>query len=192
MTRTRSFRLEENHLSFLELEAEKSDCTVNDVVKQFIEDAMKGNPIISKIVDIDLQIKQKTLEEKIEKIRERKYRNDYVEKNGYYPPRGALHVKVVEQKEQKPTEKVWYGSSYGQEQREPPKKDFSQFMPKKEITPEQWDRIYSRTVNELSSGKFGCGICAVCIFEKLEDLRSHLHTVHGSELLKIAKEFGFT
>jgi predicted DNA-binding protein len=115
MAKPRTIRLPDEMYSFLEIEAEKQSVPLSEVVRRIIDDVIKGNPILTSIVDLDKQIKEKTLAEKIEKIRERKYRNDYVEQNGFYPPRGALHVKVIEKSAQQQSAKtVWTGSKYGQ------------------------------------------------------------------------------
>ncbi|MGI0058956.1 MAG: hypothetical protein ACREBJ_04240 [Nitrosotalea sp.] len=193
-----SVSLDSEKLDALQVEADKREITRNELFDLMADMLLAGQPIISQIVDIDLQIKQAKLQHEtdknkktLEQTRQLKNNNEFFEIHGYYPTKPANFVNSVISKPQEERQTVWYGANHNQPRPEPPKKDFGEFMPKKEITPDQWERIWYRTITELSSGKFSCSICAGAISPTKEEVKSHLHTSHGSELSKIAKGFGF-
>ncbi|GEM_PF-3861177 len=200
MKKNNSISLESVKWDALQVEAEKRGVSRNELFDVMTDALLQNQPIISEVVDLDKQIKIEKLEHEKDKHKKTieqtiylKNTNEYFSEHGFYPSKPANYVKQVV--EQKPTQeqKVWYGSSYGQDRKsEPPKQNFIESMPKKELTPEQLEWIYSRHINELSSGKFSCGVCCVAIFAESEDVKRHLHDVHGGELHKTAKEFGLT
>lgn len=189
--------LESEKWDALQVEAEKRGISRNALFDIVVDGIFANQPLVSEIIDLDKEIKQEKLDHEREKKKKTieqtiylKNINEHFSEHGFYPSKPANFVKtVVEQ----PKQTIWEGSGYNSSQKsEPSKKDFSQFMPKKEITPDQWDRIYYNVITELSSGKFSCGVCGGSITDNKEEVKRHLHSVHGGDMLKLTKEFGFT
>ena len=184
MGKRTSFRLSDEAYSFLQLESEKQNTPVSDIIRKMIDDIISGNPILTTITDIDIRIKQKNLDVVTERARKLKNDNDFFDQNGYYPTKPRVFVEKIVQQE--PAKKIWEGSGF-QEGKQEQVSSFA-MPPKKEPTAQQLQEAYDYLTNDLPSGKFGCQACAQ-VFENKTDMPNHFHKLHANQLTQYLKRF---
>lgn len=169
----------------LQVEADKRKISRNELVGRICNDLIAGNPIISQVVDLDKELKQKQINIATERHRKLKNDNDYFDKHQYYPTKPANYVtRVIETP---PTQKEWIGEKY---QPTKPQTQVKEETYEPSISLDEWKLVFP-TLTEFDKSK-NMYFCAVADChhgcQNAETARRHIIDNHESILQSNLRE----